>query len=90
MDFVPWLSLHWFTLLQSIGIVGGLLFTGVSLRIDTKVRRVSTLITITQQHRDIWTQLYRRPEMARHLPDPYPAQERKSEGVSQQAVALCA
>lgn len=65
MDFIPWLSLHGFTLLQSIGIVGGLLFTGLSLRIDTKVRRVSTLITITQQHRDIWTQLYRRPEMAR-------------------------
>lgn len=67
MEFTSWLSLHWFTLLQSIGIVGGLLFTGISLRIDTKVRRVGTLMTITQQHRELWTQLYRRPELSRIL-----------------------
>jgi|SRR6266850_5346183 len=65
MEFLDWFSVHWFTLLQSAGIIGGLLFTAVSLRIDAKVRRVGNLIAVTHEHRDIWTQLYKRPELWR-------------------------
>jgi hypothetical protein len=65
-----WFGQHWFVLLQSVGIIGSLLFTAVTLREDTKTRQVANLITITGHHREIWTQLYRRPELARVL-DPH-------------------
>lgn len=60
-----WVFHNWFLFLQSVGIIGGLLFTAISLRIDAKVRRVGNLILITQQHRDMWTTLYTLPELAR-------------------------
>lgn len=60
-----WLGDNWFVFLQSAGIIGSLLFTGISLRVDTKVRRVNNRFVITEQHRTIWTQFYRRPELAR-------------------------
>ncbi len=67
MGFLDWLGPNWFILLQSVGIVGSLFFTADALREDAKARRVSNLITITGHHRDIWTQLYRRPDLARVL-----------------------
>ena len=65
MEVVFWIDQNWFTLLQSIGIVGGLLFTAAALRLDAKTRRIANLIEITKQHREIWTELYRLPELAR-------------------------
>ena len=56
---------NWFTLLQSLGIIGGLFFTGFSLRIDAKVRRVGNLFEVTKQHREIWIMIYSRPELKR-------------------------
>lgn len=67
MGFGGWIGENWFTLLQSAGIIGGLLFTGISLRIDTKVRRVGNLFEVTKHHREIWTGLYSRPELKRIL-----------------------
>jgi hypothetical protein len=65
MGFLTLLQDNWFTLLQSLGILGGLLFTGFSLRIDTKVRRIGNLFEVTKQHREIWMALYSRPELKR-------------------------
>src|SRR6266446_2193657 len=65
MRGIQWATGHWLELLQSIGIVGGLLFTALSLRIDAKVRRVANLLTITEHHRAIWTRLHDRPELSR-------------------------
>jgi len=67
MGVVDWAAHHWLDLLQSAGIIGGLFFTAISLRIDARVRRVANLLTLTGHHRDIWTQLYRRPQLARIL-----------------------
>ena len=67
MGVIYWLGERWFTLIQTACIVAGLLFTAISLRIDAKARRVSNLIAITREHRDIWTQLYKRPELWRVL-----------------------
>ena len=50
-----------------MGIIGGLVFTGISLRDETKARRVANILTITAQHREIWGELYERPELARIL-----------------------
>src|SRR5687767_4332729 len=65
MGFLNWLRDNWFTLLQSLGIIGGLFFTAISLRVDTKVRRVGNLFAVTKQHREIWTALYSRPDLKR-------------------------
>ena len=60
-----WAGEHWFDLFQTVGVVAGLVFTFLAFRIDTKTRRVSNLIEITKAHREIWSELYRRPELAR-------------------------
>ena len=60
-----WSAAHWFELLQSAGIVFGLLFTAFALRSDQRAKRVQTLLTVTEHHRNLWTQLYSRPELSR-------------------------
>ena len=67
MEIIHWFTNHGESLLQSAGIIGGLVFTGISLRSEAKARRISNLIALTQQHRDIWKQLYEQPELARVL-----------------------
>ena len=52
-------------LLESAGIIGGLFFTGWSLWIDARVRRVQNLLTITAHHREIWSEVYKDPELKR-------------------------
>src|SRR6266404_2912133 len=67
MSRFSWLADNWFTILQSLGIIGSLLFTGISLRISSKARRVSNLLEITAHHREIWTALYDDPQLSRVL-----------------------
>lgn len=67
MEGAAWFGNNWFIFLQSAGIIGSLLFTGISIGIDARARRVSNLLTLTQQHRDIWENLYARPELIRVL-----------------------
>ena len=67
MGLLSLLADNWFTLLQSVGIIGGLLFTGISIRRESHAKQINNLITITRQHRDIWTELYRRPDLSRVL-----------------------
>jgi hypothetical protein len=62
-----WLIGNWFTVLSAIGIVGSLLFTAISLRSETKTRRVANLLTITANHREIWKQFFDHPELGRVL-----------------------
>src|SRR5947207_13668898 len=69
MAFSGWITGNWFDLLQSLGIVGGLLFTAWSVRSETTTRRVNNLLAITKGHRDVWTEFYRRPELKRVLSD---------------------
>ena len=56
---------NWFDLLQSLGIICGLLFTGLSFRDTFKARQVTTLIEITQNHREIWQHLLIHPALNR-------------------------
>ncbi len=67
MGAVEWLQLHWLDFLQSLGIVGGLLFTAISLRTDSKIQRVANLLSFTKQHREIWTRVHEKPELSRVL-----------------------
>jgi len=60
-----WFQDNWFSLLQTVGIIGSLIFTGVSLRQDTNGRRASDLLTLTEHHRDLWQEVYSRPGLGR-------------------------
>jgi len=65
MGFLLRVQAHWFELLQSAGIVGSLALTAIALRRDAESRRVTNLLELTKQHREIWTTLYERPEFNR-------------------------
>ena|SRR6266404_5789917 len=67
MGVIAWFWENWFVSLQSFGIIGSLLFTAAAFRTDAKARRISNLITITDHHREIWTQLLNRPGLSRVL-----------------------
>lgn len=63
MEVTRWLVHHGESLLESIGIIGGLIFTGVALRRDSRARRVENLLTITQHQREIWSAAQNNPKL---------------------------
>jgi hypothetical protein len=65
MGIWEWLSQNWFNLFSSVGIIGGLWFTAVSLHSETKTRRVANLLTITANYREVWKDFFRSPELIR-------------------------
>jgi hypothetical protein len=65
MGLLLWVQDHWLELLQSVGIVGSLALTAIALRRDTGSRRITNLLELTKQHREIWITLYERPEFNR-------------------------
>jgi len=64
---MAWFEQHWFSLLQSLGIVGGFAIASRSLSLDLRARKTEVFLTIAQAHRDIWEHLVERPELARIL-----------------------
>jgi hypothetical protein len=69
MEVLGWIGVHWFDLLQTASIVVGLFATAYSIRAETRERRIQNLFTLTEAHRDLWTKLYDKPELARVLKD---------------------
>ena len=67
MGGLRWIIENGFTLLNAVGVVGGLLFTGISLHSETKTRRVANLLTLTQNHRALWSEYFRNPQLTRVL-----------------------
>lgn len=62
-----WLAENWFNLLNGLGVVGSLLFTAVSLRSETTTRRIANLLSIVQNHRKLWSELFDHPALGRVL-----------------------
>ena len=65
MGFKQFLAENWFTLLQTTGIISGLLLNAAALRADARSRRASNLLNITSQQREIWTRFDDQPALAR-------------------------
>jgi len=65
--FGAWLETNWFTLVQSVGIVGSLWFAVAAFRREVASRKVGDLLTLSQHHRDLWSEVHRRPELGRVL-----------------------
>jgi len=53
-----WIKENWFTVVQTVGIVGGLWFTAASFRI-------SNMLTLAEQHRALWDDALERPDLKR-------------------------
>ena len=68
---VSWLVANWFQALQSLSIVSGLVFAGCSVARDARARRVANLLSLARDHRELWLEVYRQPELHRIL-DPNP------------------
>ena len=64
MGIWDWLADNSFNLLSAVGIIGGLWFTALSFRSETKTRRIANLISITDGHREIWKLYLNSPELA--------------------------
>ena len=62
-----WIENHGFDLVGVIGIIASLGFTAFSFKKDESSRRIGNLLALTSAHRDIWSQLFSRPELARIL-----------------------
>ncbi len=67
MEILNWIQAHWFDLFQTLGIVGGLLFTAYAMKKDERARKISNLIAVKQQYREIWEKLYDHPKFFRIL-----------------------
>jgi len=65
MGIAGWLANNLFNLLSAVGIVGSLWFTATSVRADAKTRRISNLLTITANHREIWKVFLTDKDLAR-------------------------
>ena len=65
MELGKWAAENWFDLVQTLGIIIGFFFTAAALNHDTKARRTSNLIEITNEHREIWSELFRQPALLR-------------------------
>lgn len=68
-EFMQWLFEHGKDTLESAGVVSSFLYTAASFRADAKERRISNLMGMAQSHRDLWLQLFEKPELSRILKD---------------------
>lgn len=65
--WLVWWNQNWFSFAQTLGIVGGLAFTGLALRRQTQSARRAELLTLTDLHRNLWSEFHRRADLARVL-----------------------
>lgn len=62
-----WLSAHWFDLFQTVGIIGGLVFTAYLTRVDERARQVANSIAINDHYSRLWQDFYSHPGFSRVL-----------------------
>lgn len=62
-----WLNENWVNLIQTTGIIGGIVFAALTNRREQCGRRVSDILALAQHHRDLWSEVHRRPELSRIL-----------------------
>jgi len=67
MGIEDWLANNSFNLLSAVGIIGSLWFTAISLRSETKTRRIANLLAITANHREVWKIFVDNKDLARVL-----------------------
>lgn len=66
MVFV-WLKENWFSLSQVCGIVAGMLFTALTIRQESRRKKIGDLLTLNQQHQELWKEIQNSPALQRLL-----------------------
>ena len=78
-DSLSWIKSDWFSVVQTVGIVGGLVFTGITCQQQaraqkeqaktqeqqTKTQETQNLLAFTERHRSLWSEAYQKPELQR-------------------------
>jgi hypothetical protein len=67
MEATNWIATHWFDLIQTVGIVGSLLFAAYTTHKDDAARKIANSIAMNDQYRQIWKEIYEHPKLARVL-----------------------
>lgn len=67
MGIWGWIAENWFTLLSAAGIGGGLWYSALSSKAQTKTQQLTNLITMTQSHRELWRDFHGNPKLVRVL-----------------------
>lgn len=62
-----WLETNWFNLVQTVALLLGLIFTGLGFARDSRSRRLSNLLALKEEHRELWSTIHDKPELARVL-----------------------
>jgi len=65
LAFESSLATNLFLLVETIGVVSSLLFTAHTVRAAEKSQRLTNLFSLTSYHRQIWMQLFTKPELRR-------------------------
>lgn len=60
-----WFSNNAFNLISALGVIASLCFTAVSLRSETKTRRIANLLAVTANHREVWKLYLKDKQLAR-------------------------
>jgi hypothetical protein len=64
---VHWFVANWFILMQTLGVFGGLVFTGISLRQTMRAERVKFHFDLSENHANIWREIFDNPNLTRLL-----------------------
>ena len=67
MELWQWTAQNWFNLFSVLGILGSFWFSIITFRASTKTQRITNLLAITQNHREIWREFTRNPALKRIL-----------------------
>lgn len=67
MEWKNWIAGNWVDLLQSAAIVANLFMALWVMRREAHSRRAANIIRLTEQHRDLWKELFARPSLSRVL-----------------------
>jgi len=65
VDFLAWVKSDWFSLIQTVGIVSGLFYTGIACKQEAKAKKTQNLLAFTERHRLLWSEAYQRSELSR-------------------------
>lgn len=65
MGFWGWFSNNAFNLISVVGVICSLCFTAFSLRSETRTRRISNLLAVTANHREVWSTFLVHKDLAR-------------------------
>jgi hypothetical protein len=67
MEIYHWIGGHGFALVEGVGIIASLIFATIALRREERSRHIGNLLAVTAAHREIWSELFRRPDLKRIL-----------------------